>query len=231
MTVKKPLSPINRSLARKWFDEVTKGMAPEKILDFIEDVRDVLHESSPVKDQPVDRVRWVPIEMVSPNDYNPNSVAGKEMDLLYTSIKQDGYTQPVVTIHDPKRNRYVIIDGFHRYFTCKNNPDIVERNNGCLPIVVLDKNINERMASTVRHNRARGQHSVQGMSNMVFQMLDGGMEDVDICNELGMEPEELLRLKHITGFSKLFEDIDYKRAWETKKQIKLRRAQKELENG
>ena len=114
MTVKKPLSPINRSLARKWFDEVTKGMAPEKILDFIEDVRDVLHESSPVKDQPVDRVRWVPIEMVSPNDYNPNSVAGKEMDLLYTSIKQDGYTQPVVTIHDPKRNRYVIIDGFQK---------------------------------------------------------------------------------------------------------------------
>lgn len=201
------------------------------MMDRIEFIRDACHDNSPVASQPVDRVRWVPIDCVCPNDYNPNSVAGREMHLLYTSILQDGYTQPVVTIWDKDKGMYVIIDGFHRYFTCKTNPDILERNHGCLPIVVLNKDINERMASTVRHNRARGRHSVGGMSNMVFEMLQNGMADEDICNQLGMEPDELLRLKHITGFSKLFEDTEYSRAWETKKQIQLRKAQKELENG
>jgi len=198
-------------------------------LEAVEILRNMLHRVSPNKDQPVDRVHWVPIDKVCPNDYNPNSVASKEMSLLYTSIKQDGYTQPVVTVRDPNRDMYVIIDGFHRYFTCKTNKDIRDRNHGMLPIVVLDKDINDRMASTVRHNRARGQHSVTGMSSMVFQMLENGWEDHAICNELGMEPEELLRLKHITGFSKLFEDIEYKRAWETKKQIRIRREAKERE--
>ena len=196
-------------------------------LEVIEEFRNLLHKHSPNQSQPVDRVRWVPIEKVCPNDYNPNSVASQEMSLLYTSIKNDGYTQPVVTIYDEKADKYVIIDGFHRYFTCKTNRDILERNNGCLPIVVLDKDINDRMASTVRHNRARGKHSVMGMSSMVFQMLENGWEDHAICNELGMEPEELLRLKHITGFSKLFEDVEYKRAWEMKKQIQLRRKLKQ----
>lgn len=214
-------------------DQITEYLADAKgdedLLDRIEMIRDTLHLRCPNKSQPVDRIRWVPVEQVSPNDYNPNSVASQEMGLLYTSIKNDGYTQPVVTVYDPKSKKYVIIDGFHRYFTCKNNEDIKARNHGMLPIVVLDKDINDRMASTVRHNRARGKHSVSGMSNMVFQMLENGWEDHAICNELGMEPEELLRLKHITGFSKLFEDVDYKRAWETKKQIQLRRRIKEEE--
>lgn len=170
----------------------------------------------------MDFVRWVDVEDVEPNDYNPNSVAGKEMDLLYTSILHDGYTQPVVTIWDDKIKKYCIIDGFHRYFTCKTNKDIRDRNNGKLPIVVLEKEINDRMASTVRHNRARGKHSVDGMSNMVFSMLDNGWGDAEICNELGMEPEELLRLKHITGFSKLFENAEYKKAWMTKRQIQIK---------
>ena len=182
-------------------------------------IKDALHQLSPLASQPVDNVRWVPIDMVTPNDYNPNSVAGKEMGLLYHSIKQDGYTQPVVTIWDDALQKYVIVDGFHRYFTCKNNPDILERNQGRLPIVVIAKDINDRMASTVRHNRARGKHSIAGMSNMVFQMLDNGWEDAAICNELGMEPEELIRLKHLTGFSKLFKDVEYKKAWMTRKQI------------
>ena len=189
-----------------------------------------LHEAR-MYQQPVDMIHWVPIEMVSPNDYNPNSVANKEMQLLYTSIKNDGYTQPVVTIYDDELNKYVIIDGFHRYYTCKNNADIRERNHGRLPIVVLNKSINDRMASTVRHNRARGKHSVTGMSNMVFKMLDNGWEDAAICNELGMEPEELLRLKHITGFSKLFEDAEYKKAWVTKNQIKIARQYEDSVNG
>lgn len=144
------------------------------------------------------------------------------MQLLYISIKADGYTQPIVTIHDTKRDKYIIVDGFHRYFVCKNNKDIAESTEGKVPIVVIDKDINDRMASTIRHNRARGKHCVTGMANIVFKMLDNGWSDADICNELGMEPEELLRLKHITGFSKLFENQEYSKAWETKNQILLR---------
>jgi ParB-like chromosome segregation protein Spo0J len=195
---------------------------PERLVA-IEDLRQQLHELSPVKTQPVDRIRWVPIDMVQPNDYNPNSVAKVELGLLYTSILHDGYTQPVVTIWDETVQKYVIIDGFHRYFTCRNNQDIRDRNCGMLPIVVLDKPINDRMASTVRHNRARGKHSVDGMSNMVFQMLENGWSEAEICAELGMEAEEVLRLKHITGFSKLFENMQYKKAWETKTQLRLRK--------
>lgn len=197
--------------------------ASDDKLAFIESIREFLHSQSPLNSQPVDRIRWVPIDMVQPNDYNPNSVAKVELGLLYTSILHDGYTQPVVTIWDEEIDKYVIVDGFHRYFTAKNNPDIAERNHNMLPIVVLDKPINDRMASTVRHNRARGKHSVSGMSNMVFQMLENGWSEAEICAELGMEAEEVLRLKHITGFSKLFEDTEYKKAWESKIQLKLRK--------
>lgn len=194
----------------------------------IESIREELHKKSPLSGQPIDRVRWVNIEKVSPNDYNPNSVANIEMGLLYTSILHDGYTQPIVTIYDEDKDQYTIVDGFHRYFTCKNNENIRNRNQGCVPIVVINKDINDRMASTVRHNRARGSHSVSGMSNMVFKMLENGWKDSDICNELGMQPEELLKLKHITGFSKLFENVEYKKAWETANMIKYR---VEEENG
>jgi len=193
--------------------------SPEDAIEFISDIMMTLKISSPVKDHPICSVKWARIDQVQANDYNPNSVAGKEMQLLYTSIKADGYTQPVVTVYDPEIEKYVIIDGFHRYFTCKTNPDVLESTFGFLPIVVLNKTMNERMAATVRHNRARGAHSIGGMSNMVFQMLDNGLEDHEICNELGMDPEELLRLKHITGFSKLFESAEYQKAWETKRQI------------
>ena len=172
---------------------------------------------------PVDNVMRVPIEKVQANDYNPNSVASKELSLLYTSISHDGYTQPVVTIYDEDRDKYIIVDGFHRYFIMKTYKDIYERNKGLLPIVVIDKDINDRMASTVRHNRARGEHSVAGMSNMVFNMLQNGWDDNEVCNELGLEPEELLRLKHVTGFSKLFENVEYKKAWMTKRQLQLKK--------
>lgn len=189
-----------------------------KTIDSINKERKALHEECPIK-QPIDYVMWVPIEKVEPNGYNPNSVAPVEMELLYKSIKKDGYTQPVVTIYDKKKDKYVIVDGFHRYYVCKTKKDIFDRNMGMLPIVVIDKNISERMAATVRHNRARGEHSIDGMSNLVFKMLDEGMSDADVCNELGMEPEELLKLKHLTGFSKLFANTEYKKAWETKNQI------------
>ncbi len=203
-------------------DEIEK-LEGQARLEAIENAREALHNLSPVCGQPVDRIRWVPVDMVEPNDYNPNSVAKVELGLLYTSILHDGYTQPVVTIWDAEKEKYVIVDGFHRYFTCRNNQDIRDRNLGYLPVVVLDKPINDRMASTVRHNRARGKHSIDGMSNMVFQMLENGWSEAEICAELGMEAEEVLRLKHITGFSKLFEDVEYKKAWESKVQLKLRK--------
>lgn len=177
----------------------------------------------------MNNVRWVPIEKVHANDYNPNSVAKNEMRLLYTSIKHDGYTQPVVTVYDEEKDRYVIVDGFHRYLIMKTNDDVRESTGGLLPVVVIEKGINDRMASTVRHNRARGKHSVAGMGHMVFEMLDNGWSDDAVCAELGMEPDELLRLKHVTGFSKLFENVEYRRAWETKRQIQIRKEWKELE--
>lgn len=190
-------------------------------------VRAYLHELSPTKSQPIDNVLWVPVEKVEANNYNPNSVAKVEMKLLYVSIEHDGYTQPVVTVYDHERDKYVIVDGFHRYFTMKTNKDIYDRCGGKLPVVVIDKSISERMASTVRHNRARGKHSIDGMSNMVFSMLDDGMSDAEICNELGMEPEELLRLKHITGFSKLFANAEYSKAWKMKSQILIEKRLRE----
>lgn len=188
------------------------------------EVRRVLHECSPQRSQPVDFVRWVPIEKVKANDYNPNSVATNEMRLLYVSVLHDGYTQPVVTVYDEASDTYVIVDGFHRYTTMRLHKDIADRNGGLLPVVVIDKPLNDRMASTVRHNRARGKHSITGMSSMVFSMLEGGWSDEDICKELGLEVDELLRLKHVTGFSKLFESVEYRRAWETRNQIKIRKA-------
>jgi hypothetical protein len=177
---------------------------------------------APVPSDPVSNVRWVPIDKVTANDYNPNSVARNEMRLLYLSILHDGYTQPIVTVWDKEQDIFVIVDGFHRYLVCRTYPDIAERTGGRVPIVVIDKPINDRMASTVRHNRARGKHSVDGMASMVFTMLENGWQDDAICNELGLEAEELVRLKHITGFSKLFEDIEYRKSWESVAQVKLR---------
>lgn len=189
---------------------------------FVKEGREHMHSLSPFREQPIDLVKWVAVADVQANEYNPNSVASTELQLLYVSILKDGFTQPIVAIYDEKIEKYVIVDGFHRYFVLLNHPDIYERTQGMVPIVELHKDINDRMASTVRHNRARGKHSVQGMSSMVFDMLENGWDDVAICNELGMEPEELLRLKHITGFSKLFEDVEYNRAWMAKKQIALK---------
>lgn len=189
----------------------------------INEIRSILHKYSPIKHAPVDYVKLIPIEKIKPNDYNPNNVAKVEMGLLQKSIEHDGYTQPIVTIYDKEKDKYIIIDGFHRYFIMKTNKRLREQYNGLLPITVIDKDVNDRMASTVRHNRARGKHQINGMSNMVYKMLDNGMTEEEVCNELGMEPEEILRLKHITGFSKLFENTEYKKAWVTKRQILLKK--------
>lgn len=179
----------------------------------INEVKQILFSLSPVKHNPVDCVLWVPIEKVRANNYNPNAVARVEMNLLYTSISHDGYTQPVVTYYDKDKDIYIIVDGFHRYLTMKTSKALLEKNHGLLPVVVIDKDINNRRASTVRHNRARGMHSVDGMADLVYSMLKDGWTDERICNELGMEAEELVRLKIVTGFAKLYANHEYSRAW------------------
>lgn len=181
-----------------------------------------------IKDQPISQVEWIPIEKVYANDYNPNSVATQEMKLLYVSVKKDGYTQPVVTIYDEKKDRYVIVDGFHRYSIMRRYKDIYATCEGKLPCVVLHgKTMNDLMASTVRHNRARGKHSVTGMSNIVMEMLMNGASDLEVCNNLGLEAEELVRLKYITGYAKLYEHNEYSRAAYSEKQVEEMKKYKE----
>lgn len=172
-----------------------------------------------MRKQAVDNVMRIPIEKVYANDYNPNAVAKQEMKLLYISIKHDGYTMPVVTIYDKEKDKYIIVDGFHRYSVMKMYKDIYEENDGLLPIVVISEDINDRMASTVRHNRARGKHSIDGMGNIVMNMLKNGWTDKRIMYELGLEKEELIRLKHITGYAKFFENSKFNHAIMTDKQI------------
>ena len=163
---------------------------------------------------PVYNVIAVPIEKVQANDYNPNAVAPPEMELLETSIWEDGYTQPVVTCYDKENDVYVVIDGFHRYLTIKNSKRIYDRENGMLPIVVLDKDMSDRMASTIRHNRARGTHNVELMSTIVAELVEMGKGDRWICKHIGMSADELLRLKQITGVAALFANRDFSSSWE-----------------
>jgi hypothetical protein len=201
--------------------QMLEGRDVDETIAIINELRAFIHEYSPMKNEPCDYIRWVKLERVSPNDYNPNSTAGKEMNLLYISIKEDGVTMPVVTIGD--REDFTIIDGFHRYFTCKNMEDLKQRMSGYLPITVLNKTLEERIAATVRHNRARGSHSVQGMSNLVFKMLQEGVNDEEICRKLGLDATELVKLKHITGYSKLYEDAEFGKSWTTDYQIKVKK--------
>lgn len=168
---------------------------------------------------PVARVQWIHIDKVQANDYNPNAVAQSEMKLLHTSISSDGYTQPVVAMYDEEEEKYIIVDGYHRYTTMRRYADIYDATGGYLPVVVIDKPIADRIASTVRHNRARGKHSVAGMGTLVFNMLREGEDDTTICDKLGLEPEEMARLKHITGYSKLYADVPFSPLVLTKTQI------------
>jgi hypothetical protein len=199
---------------------VSATSEPQELLN---DLRDHLGSLSPVQGNPIDVVKWVLVDDVQANGYNPNSVAPNEMRLLYVSIQHDGLTQPIVTFWDAELSKFIIVDGFHRYSTLRLNKDLLDRNHGRIPVVVIDKDINDRMASTIRHNRARGKHSIAGMGNIVFNMLQNGATDEHICNEVGLEPEELIRLKYVTGFAKLFENVQYGTAWETDTQIRERR--------
>jgi ParB-like chromosome segregation protein Spo0J len=157
---------------------------------------------------PVYNVIAVKLEDIQANSYNPNSVATPEMKLLYQSIKEDGYTMPIVC-YKLENGKYEIVDGFHRYTIMKLHKDIYDREGGCLPVVVIDKDISNRMASTIRHNRARGSHSIELMSNIVAELVQAGMSDAWILKNIGMDAEELLRLKQITGLAALFKDKEF----------------------
>ena len=189
----------------------------------IEDINEIeneLYNKNPLKHNPVSRVQFIDVDKIEPNDYNPNAVAKNEMKLLEISIDHDGYTQPTVTIYDKERDKYVIVDGFHRYYVMKTSKLINERNGGKLPIVVLDKDINDRIASTVRHNRARGKHSVSGMGNIVCEMIKNGATAEEVCNELRQETDELVRLKYTSGVAKLFENEEFSKSAKPTYQIK-----------
>jgi len=163
---------------------------------------------------PVYGVLSIPIEKIQANDYNPNSVAPPEMELLETSIWEDGYTMPVVCFYDEENDKYIVVDGFHRYSVLKNSKRIFEREKGMLPVSVIDKDISDRMASTIRHNRARGSHSIDLMSNIVAELVEMGKGDAWICKHVGMSADELLRLKQITGLSSLFANKDFSNSWD-----------------
>ena len=160
---------------------------------------------------PVWNIKAIPIEQIDANSYNPNHVAPPEMRLLYESIKEDGYTMPVVVYPKPD-GRYEIVDGYHRYTVMLTHRDIYEREGGLLPCSIIDKDVSNRMASTIRHNRARGSHSIELMMNIVGELKKAGMSDAWIMKEIGMDADELLRYKQLSGLAELFKDKQYSEA-------------------
>lgn len=198
-----------------WVAGLAKLGLDERV-EAINQIRAALHEVSPFKTEPVDFVRWVKNPLVHANDYNPNSVAPPEMELLRLSIAEDGYTQPIVSMPDPD-GRFEVIDGFHRHRVGKECVDIQSRVHGYLPLVEIrssqyDKS--NRMASTIRHNRARGEHRVDSMAEIVVELKRRFWSDEKIAKELGMEPDEVLRLTQVTGLAGLFADREFSEAWE-----------------
>lgn len=158
---------------------------------------------------PVYNVQAVPVEKIRANSYNPNAVAPPEMKLLELSIWEDGYTMPVVCYYIKEEDVFEIVDGFHRYTILKSSKRIYERENGRLPVVVIEKDESNRMASTIRHNRARGSHDIDLMSNIVSELTKAGMSDTWILKHIGMDADELLRLKQISGLAELFKNKDF----------------------
>lgn len=193
------------------------GLNLDQQVNLINDIREYLHSISPFKNEPVDLVRWVKSEDVVANDYNPNKVAPPEMELLEISIMNDGYTQPIVTWDNQEKNKIEVIDGFHRSRVGKESKIVRSRINGYLPIVGIrteQSDKNDRIASTIRHNRARGKHQIDAMSEIVIELKNRNWTNQRIAKQLGMDEEEVLRLCQISGLENLFSDNDFSRAWE-----------------
>lgn len=208
-------------MTNKLVEKITKGfeaigkLPEDERIEVINAIREALSKHSPFADEPVDFVRWVKSERVEANDYNPNSVAPPEMELLRLSIAADGYTQPIVT--NDEDGTFVVIDGFHRNRVGKDCPDIRARVKGYLPVVQIrnsQADISNRMAATVRHNRARGKHRVDAMSDIVLALRRRNWSNEKIAKHLGMEPDEVLRLAQITGLAELFKDRVFSKALE-----------------
>lgn len=194
-------------------------MLSEKV-DLINELRECIHEHSPFKNEPVDFVKWVLAESVTANDYNPNKVAPPEMELLEISIMNDGYTQPVVTF--PNNGIIEVVDGFHRTRVSKESKIVRERVKGYTPTVIIRKeqsDKNDRIASTIRHNRARGKHQVDAMSEIILELKNRNWKNERIARELGMDEEEILRLCQITGLQDIFKDDDFSKSWEASDSI------------
>ncbi len=194
-------------------EEVGKLPLDERV-HVLNEIRRALHTVSPFHDEPVDLVLWVPADKVTANQYNPNVVAPPEMELLRVSIRSDGYTQPIVGFED--ESKYEVVDGFHRNRIGKEDPQVREQLHGYLPLVSINegrRNLTDRMAATVRHNRARGKHAVTKMSDIVIELTRRKWSDQKIAEELGMEPDEVLRLKQVTGIADLFKDVEFSEAW------------------
>lgn len=199
-------------LVGKLLAEIRKLDMEDKI-DVINSIKEQLHEESPFKNEPCDCVLWIKQDNIQANEYNPNYVATPEMKLLYQSIKSDGYTMPIVT-YDLKDGCREIVDGFHRNRIGREHADIKCRVHGYLPVSTIDKPTDERMASTIRHNRARGTHGIRPMSDIVLDLSKQGWDDAKICEKLGMELDEVIRLKQITGLKEAFSNHEFSKSWE-----------------
>lgn len=191
-------------------------MTIDERAEVINAVREALHKLSPFASEPVDFVRWVKAESVVANDYNPNAVAPPEMKLLEHSITEDGFTQPIVT-WESEPGTFEVVDGFHRNRVGKESPSVRKRVHGYLPIAVANESRTDkgdRIAATIRHNRARGKHKVDAMSDIVVELKRRNWTDEKIGRELGMDPDEVLRLSQISGLAELFADREFSEAWE-----------------
>lgn len=194
------------------------GLSLDEKVEAINEIKLSLHEISPFNTEPVDCVLWVKNSSVHANDYNPNSVAPPEMKLLEHSISEDGYTQPIVTMNEGDTRE--VIDGFHRNRVGKESKKIQSRVHGYLPVVTINsdrEDKSDRMAATIRHNRARGKHRVDSMSEIVIELKRRNWSDLKIATELGMDQDEVLRLTQISGLCEMFQDQDFSQAWEIEK--------------
>lgn len=194
-------------------DKISKLDTDAKV-EALNNSRAALHEVSPLKHHPVDFVRWEKSNQVEVNEYNPNAVAPPEMQLLYESILNDGYTMPIVAFQD--NDHFKIVDGFHRRETERRNKDISESTLGYVPLSTIrntQTDESNRMASTIRHNRARGSHNIELMSQIVSELVEMGKGDPWICKHIGMSIDELLRMKQITGLASLFTNKDFSDSW------------------
>lgn len=195
--------------------ELLANLPLKEKVEAINEIREAIHSVSPFKTEPTDFIRWVKKDEVYANSYNPNSVATTEMDLLKLSIEADGYTQPIVTMKAGDGRE--VIDGYHRHLVGKTYEPIQNRVHGYLPVVTINsdrESLEDRMAATVRHNRARGKHKVESMSEIVMHLKKRKWSDTKIAKHLGMDADEVLRLRQITGLAEVFKDREFSEAWE-----------------